>query len=301
MSVQLESFKTVQIVFFSGTGGVKRIANSFHQELLRRGCEVGLINLDCALLNKDKSQPSEDISSADLIILLFPLHAFDAPDPIYEWIQHTRLTGKKLAVISVSGGGEAWPNTGCRNKCCRALERKGFEVVYEHMMCMPCNWVFPVNDHAAMWMIKVIPGKVNRILDDLFSGKTRRTKSGMGFFRASITQLEKRSAKRFAKGFTIDSSCTGCGWCAGHCPVNNIEMKDQRPGFKENCVMCFRCIYGCPARAIKSTSFQILKGGYSLDEVEKRMRGVELEPVEKCCKGWFWSGIRNYLLDKDGC
>lgn len=291
------NIKTVKIVFFSGTGGVKRIAEAFQQELLFRGLGVSLKNLDYSLLNK--SQVDDSITSVDLVILIFPVHAFDAPDPIYKWIQHMHMESTKVAVISVSGGGEVWPNTGCRNNCCKALEQKGFDIVYDRMMCMPSNWVSCINDHFAMWLIRVIPKKVNSILDDLLTGKTRRTKFKLGLLRSYITKMEKKNTNLFAHKLVIDSTCTGCGLCAGHCPVNNIEMKDRKPVFNDRCIMCFRCIYECPSCAIKSNNFMVLKNGYSLSEVEKRMQGVELEPIEKCCKGFLWSGVKNYLLDKD--
>lgn len=294
------NIETVQIVFFSGTGGVKRIADAFKKEVIIRGIKASQNNLDSSLNNKSEGWPDEGDIHADLIILLFPLHAFDAPDPVYEWIKHAYVDSKKVAVISVSGGGEAWPNTGCRNDCCKALEQKGAIVVYDRMMCMPSNWVFPVSDHIAMWLISVIPQKVSRILDDLLDDKIRRTKFRKGFLRSYITRLEKKEAKIFAQKLIIDGTCTGCGICSMHCPVDNIDMKDQRPSFNDRCVMCFRCIYACPSRAMKSNSFMVLKKGYNLSEVEKHMRGVELEPVEKCCRGLFWRAVRNYLLDKDG-
>ncbi len=64
--------------------------------------------------------------------------------------------------------------------------------------------------------------------------------------------------------------------------------------------MCFRCIYGCPTKAMWSKNFMVLKGGFSLLETEKRMCGVKLKPVSKCSKGCMWSGVRKYLLDIDG-
>jgi ferredoxin len=164
---------------------------------------------------------------------------------------------------------------------------------------MPSNWVSYINDHAAMWLIRVIPKKVNRILDDLLTGKTRRTKFKMGLIRSYITKMEKNNTNLFAHKLIIDSTCTGCGLCSGHCPVNNIEIKDRKPVFNDRCIMCFRCIYDCPSNAIKSNNFMVLKNGYSLSEVEKRMQGVELEPIEKCCKGILWIAVKNYLLDKD--
>ena len=210
------------------------------------------------------------------------------------------MNGNKIAVISVSGGGEIWPNTGCRNVCCQALERKGFSVVYEKMMCMPSNWVVPTNDHLAMRLIKAIPEKVDKILDHLLAGKIRRPKLRMGVLRKMIARLEKAGAPRFAQDFWLDSACLVCGRCAKNCPVQNIKIEDHQPVFNGRCVMCFRCIYSCPVQAIHSNSFMVIKAGYDLNALEKRMAGVELLPLEKCCRGILWKGVADYLTDQDG-
>jgi ferredoxin len=216
--------RKVQIVFFSGTGGVKRIANAFYQELLNRDLRVRQTNLDRSEIVRNNVNTDEGSISEDMIILIYPLHAFDAPAPVYDWVDQTSFEKNKIAVISVSGGGEGWPNTGCRNHLCKLLEEKGCCVVYERMMCMPCNWVIKTNDHVAMWQLRVIPSKVNKILNDILADKRRRTNLRMGSLRAIITKLEKKEAHKFAKDLKIDGSCTSCGWCAGHCPVNNIKI-----------------------------------------------------------------------------
>lgn len=283
----------IQIVYFSGTGGTKRIAESFEQELVIRNYCVNKLAID---YNENKNI----LENTDLIILIFAVHAFDAPTPIYSWFDKVDLKGKKIAVISVSGGGEIWPNTGCRNNCCKMLEEKGGEVVYEKMMVMPSNFVVNANDHITMWLLNAISEKVNKILDPLLAGKHRRTKYHKGFLRTYLSKLEKDGAKKFAPSLIINDSCSGCGWCAKNCPVNNIELLENRPIFKESCVVCFRCIYGCPSKSIKSKNFMVLKKGYNLMDVEKRMEGIELLPVRKCAKGLIWVGVKKYLLDKDG-
>ena len=289
----------IKIVFFSGTGGVKRIAETLEKEIRNRGIKSILCNIDRSKKSKQDCFTDDGVTSVDVIVLLFPVHAFDAPEPVYNWIKHADLHKKQVAVISVSAGGEVWPNTGARNNCCKAMEQGGAEIIYEYMMCMPSNWVFPVDDHTSMWLIKAIPDKVNKILDDILSGNVRRTSYKKGFIRSQITYLEKRSAKNFAEKLMIEGTCTGCGSCAGNCPVENIDMKNRRPVFKDQCVMCFRCVYDCPCHAIKSKSFMVLKDGYRLSEIEKHMQGVELRPIEKCCRGFMWKAVRNYLLNKD--
>ncbi|MDF2656614.1 MAG: hypothetical protein K0R19_3088 [Bacillota bacterium] len=98
MSFRLEH---VQIVFFSGTGGSKRIAVTFRDELLKWGSVVNLVELGGSC----KDQIHEPTSgNADFYILIFPVYAFDAPGLIYRWIEAQKgdLSGKEAAVISMT-------------------------------------------------------------------------------------------------------------------------------------------------------------------------------------------------------
>ncbi len=296
----LNKLNTVQLVFFSGTGGTKRIADSFEQEMIKRNFEVEVKNLGNPRRNDMFSE--SDSQKIDFYILIFPVYAFDVPKPVYNWIRsiNNQGKGKKIAVISVSGGGEVWPNTGCRNDCCRELEDKGFCVVYDRMMCMPANMAVKVNDHLAMWLINVIPEKVNDILDDLLSNQIRRTNYRKSLMGKYLTNLENKNAKKFAQELIITDDCKNCGWCIKNCPMENIVKTAQasKPQFLDRCIICLRCVYGCPFRAIQSKRSVIFKSGFDLDAVEKRMEGVELMPVEKCCKGLMLIGVKKYLINK---
>lgn len=290
------AYKSVQIVCFSGTGGARRVAEAFAKDMEGRGIEARLT----ALEQPGAGEKEIQAKPADLLILVFAVHAFDAPAPVYAWAESAGLEGVRAAVISVSGGGDHWPNTGCRNAICAALERRGAEVFYEKMMVMPCNWVIPIGDAAAMHLVSAVPDKVKKILDAVLAGRTRRTRSKMGFARAWVTKKEKQGTRKFPETISVCEDCKGCGWCARNCPTGNIGIKDGRPVFGESCVMCFRCVYGCPSRALQSKNFMVLKGGFDLDGLEKRMRGVPLPPVEECFKGRMWKAVREYMLDEDG-
>jgi len=193
-----------------------------------------------------------------------------------------------------------WPNKGTRNSCCQVLESKGFQVVYDRMMCMPANIFIEYNDHLVMWLIRVIPMKVSGIVDELLAGKAHRTHFGKGFLMNWISRGQREHSGKFAQRFGITGACTGCGWCERNCPLSNIKISAEpaKPVFLNNCVMCARCVYGCPARAIRGNGLFAFKNGYDLDAVEQRMQGVELEPLEKCCKGRLFKGVKDYLLDR---
>ena len=53
------------------------------------------------------------------------------------------------------------------------------------------------------------------------------------------------------KSFHSDGRCDGCGICRKVCPVNNIEMIDNKPSWKHHCEQCFACLQWCPKEAIQ--------------------------------------------------
>ncbi|MCX5780008.1 MAG: EFR1 family ferrodoxin, partial [Firmicutes bacterium] len=50
--------------------------------------------------------------------------------------------------------------------------------------------------------------------------------------------------------FYVDDKCNGCGICAKVCPVNNIEIVDNRPMWNHHCESCLACFVWCPEKAI---------------------------------------------------
>jgi ferredoxin len=297
MERETDMYERILTAYFSGTGGARRVAEAFHSELGKRKVDSAIVSMDYF----DPSIPSINtmIESRDLVIIIFAVHAFDAPDPVYAWIDRLAVSGKKACVISVSAGGEHGPNKASRAGCIEALTQKGFEIVYESMLIMPCNWTLATNDHTAMRLIRIVPKRVNEICNDLLSGIIRRERAKLGMFGRLISKAEKYGATRFPRTFTIGAECNGCSYCAEHCPVQNIVMEGSTPKFLDHCTMCMRCIYSCPRKALASTSFMALKSGFDLKALEKRMEGVELKPIAECAKGMAWSGVRKYLVEQE--
>lgn len=293
----------VLIVYFSGTGGTKRIAEIFKQTFNERNYYTIIHPLDLSIQNSLSTQYNEMTQKVKLLFVIYPVYAFDAPQPVYDWIEDLSLGNDiSTVVISVSGGGKIWPNTLCRISCIKALERKGYNVFYEEMLVMPSNFIIKTNDDLSMWLLKKIPVRIKKIVDDVITGKRHR----IGFKISAkcihfFSRIEKKYAKLFGLSLMIKESCNGCGWCAKNCPRNNITMVEGKPIFSNQCIICMRCIYGCPSKAICTDKYKfiILKDGYSIESIEETIQGKELQPVKKCSKGYLWSGVRKYLLEKD--
>lgn len=288
-----KNINSVKIVYFTGTGSTQRVAECFEKCLTVQGKRV----LRTKLFQGNKPENGEE----DMLIILFVVHAFNAPAIVYEWLKIMSPVNKIPAVvISVSGGGEISPNTACRASCIRFLEKKGYEVIYEDMIVMPSNIVVKTVDGLSIRLLKILPNKVEHIIDEILSGTIKRTRSKLvDKFFSHIGEAEKIGAKFFGKHIKFNSDCNGCALCERNCPRKNIRMSNGKPKFSNNCLLCLNCIYGCPRKALTPGigKIMVIKEGFNLNLIEKRMLGVEkLEPIEKLAKGYLWKGIKEYLL-----
>ncbi len=290
-----KAIKQVKMVYFSGTGGTAKAADCFEKVFEAHGVAVAKCQL------RRGQRPSE--GKEDLLVVLYAVHACNAPEPVYEWISSLqKVKGMPAAVISVSGGGEIPPNTACRVSCIRMLEKKGYEVVYERMLVMPSNWIVPTVEPLAVRLLEVLPVKVEQAVGALLTGKRHRTKPvWIDRVFSWIGELEKSGGRMFGRKIKVNEACNGCGWCERSCPGGNIRLKDDRPVFGGECLLCLKCIYGCPNKALApgTAKFIVVKSGYDLRDFEGRTSGVGPAEVESLAKGYLWKGVKDYLLDND--
>lgn len=253
-------YSKAKISYYSGTGGTAMAADYFQRYLLENGVKTSM-----ELITDGRSVEN---TAHDLLIVLFPVHAFNAPAAVYRWLNSLQYAnGTAAAVISVSGGGEVSPNTACRAASIRRLEKKGYHVVYETMLVMPSNWAAETKEPLASLLVQVLPEKIKNATNELLCGTYKRTSPlKTDFVFSYIGRIETYGAKFWGRCLRAQSSCIGCGLCAKECPAGNITMKDRRPQFSGKCHMCMKCIYRCPVKAITpriAKSF-VLKGGYDL-------------------------------------
>lgn len=277
----------IRIVYFSGTGGTAKAAGAMTAAFNGHGMVT-----DMQEIRRGSTIPNGD---EEMLVLLFAVHAASAPLPVYEWIEGMAPAGHIPAVvISVSGGGEVFPNLGCRVSSIKRLERKGYRVVYEQTIVMPSNFLEATPDGYVSQLLRVLPQKASAIADDVVAGIGRRVKPRViDRVVSALLEVEKKGAPWFGRGLHATDACTGCGWCARECPGTNIRMKDDKPEFLKQCVLCTRCLYGCPVNAIQSKMFKaaVLKGGFDIRRIE-----ASSVPFEEK-KGVLWEGLRRYFAD----
>lgn len=290
---QYNSIEVIKIVFFTGTGSTAEVAGTFQKLLEAQEKKVIVHELNSRnIITNDKE---------DMLIILYPVHACNAPEAVYEYIKTIDKVEKKPAVvISVSGGGEITPNTASRLHCIKRLENKGFQVIYEKMIVMPSNWIIPTVDGLSIRLLEVLPDIIEKIISDLSKGIARRTKPNfINKFFSRLGELEKYGARYCGKRIKVNENCNGCGWCEKNCPRTNITMINSTPQFSNKCLLCLKCIYGCPQRALAPGigKFIVIKEGYDLNKIKKKINEDQTDSIDELAKGYLYKGIKDYLME----
>ena len=260
--------KNIRIDYHTGTGGSELVAKLLADKLKSENLHV-----EVNRIYRDNIRGTEGLET-DYYILIFPVHSFNAPKPIYEWVKH--LTGNhcQTAVISVSGAGNVMSNSACRCKTVKLLKKSHFNVILEEMVRMPDNWMKVPKKEKYTHILSALPDKIEEISQAVLSEKKqKKVIYWIDYLISALGEVEKKGTAKFGKGIAVLESCNGCGLCAKNCCSSNIQMENQasselraKPKFGNRCDMCLGCIYNCPQKALRATygAFQIDKNGYDL-------------------------------------
>ena len=231
---------------FSGTGNTHKVCRAMMREFENAGNECVYVDIrqDCALL---------DPNEYDRMIIGYPVHAFNAPRIVFDFIKRLpyRTGACKVYLVKTSGEPLALNDGSCAHLF-DLLKKRGYAVLGEYHYVMPYNMIFRHSDGMAarMWQAARlrIPADAREILD----GKQTKLKKGL-FKRivSALFRIEHAAMPFVGRSFRATDDCIGCGKCARGCPKNNIRMEDGKPVFGKHCLGCVKCSFECPTNAIK--------------------------------------------------
>ena len=260
--------KTIRIDYHSGTGGSEMIA-----KLLANILNTHNIHIDVRRIFRENIVNTQ-ILDIDYYILIFPVHSFSAPLPVYEWVAHLEGNHCNTAVISVSGGGNILSISASRYKTVKLLQKSQCNIIYEAMVRMPNNWVKVPDKEEIKRLLSNLPAVIDKIAKDILTEKNEKQPIyWIDYLISALGEVEKRGTKKFGNRIKVLDNCVGCGLCSQNCCSSNIIMEDQnsrdrpaKPIFGNRCDMCLGCIYNCPQKAILPIwgAFQVDKKGYNL-------------------------------------
>ena len=264
------------LIYFTGTYNSRFLSKKVEERLVKLGYEVELFEVDSSLEVKD-------FSSYNLIGFSYPIYGFNCPHILMKYIKKLKFNPSQSYFIYKNSGETMKMNNASSRKIKRKMKKEDVKYLGEY------HFVFPYNIHFEFPsdFIKEAIYEDKKLLDvmmyNLEHNIVHDIKSNMiyniGAFFVSIQSIGGNVNSFFYK---VDSKkCVNCSACVNMCPVNNIVNKEGKIRFKHSCVMCMRCSFYCPKKAIDIGFLQGWKvtSYYSLDkywnEVEKRVNFIK--------------------------
>lgn len=258
----------VEIFYFSGTGNSLAVARDIAEQL-----NAKLVPANCML-----SQPNISLE-ADVIGFVFPIYDFKPPKPIENLICRLKnLDSKYLFAVCTYGITPAKS----LNYLDKVIKSCGGRLAAGFAVKMPHNGIGSgAISHTQQ--AKMIEGWSNKLIEickyirDRKEGKIESSSLFFNLFQFNfirmmpslfnfLIQILLKGVKSLA--FTSSENCNGCGTCKKICPVDNIELTDNKPNWSDSCVGCFACLHWCPKGAISLGSLNMNIKNYHHPDVK---------------------------------
>lgn len=230
----------ISIVYFSGTGNTKAIAEGYNELLLKKGHSVEILSIEESVVMSDH----------DLLIIGGPIYAGNMPDELINWVRKNvkSVENKGAIVYSTSAG---LLNANGVKSIGKKLEKKGYNLIDLVTFEMPRNFYIDKYEPTAEEVQKKEFGDAaNKIVESVgcFEHPKLLKVEESVLMMDLLADLFRVMAKFMGTSFAINENCVGCGLCEANCPKKNINYREKK--YHHNCMMCTRCIHNCPVNAI---------------------------------------------------
>lgn len=241
------NFDNVVLYTFSGTGNTDLVAKRLKENFEKQ-------NLICQIQKIGKTKLNFTNHRNALIGIGYPIHAFNAPQPIVEAIKDfpEAQKGQKVFIFKISGE-PLKINNASSKRIFKILNTKGYTIVQEFHFLMPYNIWFRYSNELANHMNRYTIAQSKLAVEQLCNNreKTSFKIPLKATIFAAIFKIQWPAAKFNGKLYSVNrKKCTLCGVCERGCPVGNIEIANARVRFSNKCAMCMYCSMYCPEDAI---------------------------------------------------
>ncbi len=135
------------------------------------------------------------------------------------------------------------------------MKQKGFPFTAYYCVKMPDTWT-PIFNLSNKKKVKKQNEKADKIIKQVVDEILVKKEGDFSHHKLPVFFIKPMKAKyeniRKTKHLNVNETCIGCGLCANNCPVQAIEIKEQRPVWiKTHCVMCLSCLHHCPKFSIQ--------------------------------------------------
>lgn len=229
------------LYFFSATGNSLAVAKKIQERIQAKK----LISIPKTITDKE--------IHGDTIGIICPIYMYNLPHIVADFIKKIKSAGYLFLVFS--GGGEL--GTGIQSVK-KLFKTQGLHLNALFNISMPSNYApygCPEANEVKN-LLNSVDEKIEAIEKVVKARREHRDSNNTNFFKSHIFpgvlyRLGYKRIKEFDGNFYANDDCNGCGICKKVCPVNNINILDDKPAWNHNCQQCFACLQWCPKESIQ--------------------------------------------------
>jgi NAD-dependent dihydropyrimidine dehydrogenase PreA subunit/flavodoxin len=243
---------TTEIYYFSATGNSLAVAKDIADTL--KGTLIPIL----PLLNKQTIH-----TDAEVIGIVFPIYDFKAPDLVTKFINKVSNLGSKY-IFAICTYGVMPLKT--MKKLKQTLAANNGILSGGFTVQMPHNGIgYTVISQEKQSKMFARWKQKSKLITHYIQNRKQgllETTGGFGYiilvgiFLRMMPQILPMLANALFRGwgslaFYADDRCNTCKVCEKVCPMENINIIDNKPIWGDNCISCFACIHWCPQKAIQ--------------------------------------------------
>lgn len=236
------------ILYFSGTGNTKFIANKISEEFIKNGCEIDIHSIEEKIdLNN---------FTYDYLILGFPKYFEYVPQNFIEYLEDNLYDSSKEVKTMIFSTGKDRAKT-YFDELEKKLLVKNYKVIVTKNFQMPDSYTLSkgYKKITRKDLREIFDSSLSEIKDTVVNFLTDNyVKEEVNELTATIYKtINKFKTKDLYKNslkFSVNSNCDECNLCVNACPTKNIENIGGYIKFRDNCIMCCRCVNACPKNAV---------------------------------------------------
>lgn len=233
----------IGIIYFSGTGNTKFVAQTIQEELEKYNQDSDIINIEKDNINLNKYES---------LIIGGPVYVERYPEILLKYMNDNlkEYKGKCMLFSTQANPGGTSTFQNCISKF------PHLNITYCMFVPMPNNFynffAKKLPKEEEIKLIKESIVKVRKEVKEFLDGKTKlypKSNMNVKMIDAVYKMVYPYYARYLNKRINIDKDkCINCKLCEKNCPVQSIKITNKAK-FDDNCTLCQRCLCKCPTSA----------------------------------------------------